>query len=94
MRVPDHWSTLVLPSKVLISLPLPGTPTCLWKPGRWQSKMPGSHQVLHKTLVGNGGGKCLLAHGSAITVSFEAWAPAARFLLPFLMQTVMQHYSE
>lgn len=86
MRVPDHWITLVLPSKVLISLPLPGTPTCLWKPGRRRSKMPRSQQVLHKILIGNGSGKCLLAHGSATTVSFEVWAPAARFLLPFLKQ--------
>lgn len=44
---------------------------------------------INKILVENGSHKCLLAHGFAITVSFEVWAPAARFLLPFLMQTVL-----
>lgn len=88
MRVPDHWTTLALPSKVLISPLLLGTPTCLWNPERWPGKMPCSQQVFNKILVENGGHKCLLAQGFAATVSFKVWAPAARFLLLFLMQTV------
>lgn len=51
--------------------------------------MPCSQQVLNKILVENGSHKRLLAHGFATTVSFEVWAPAARFLLLFVMQTVL-----
>lgn len=76
-------------SKVLISPPLPGTPTCLWNPERWLIKMLCSQQVFNKILVENGGHKCLLACGFATTVSFEVWTLAARFLFPFLMQTVL-----
>lgn len=76
-------------SKVLISPPLPGTPTSLRNPERWLIKMLCSQQVFNKILVENKSHKCLLAHGFATTVSFEVWTPAARFLLPLLMQTVL-----
>ena len=90
MRVLDHWITLVLPSQVfLINPSLPGIPTCLWNPGSWPGKMPHSQQVFNKILVENGSHKHLLTHGFATTVSFEVWAPVARFLCPFLTQTVL-----
>lgn len=64
----DHWTTLVLPPKVLISPPLPGTPTCLWKQRGGQVRCHIHRNVFNKILVENGSHKRLLAHGFATTV--------------------------